>query len=67
VDLISNAPRYTRALERAHDPEAYARAVTAAGYATDPDYAEKWLSIYHGDRLDGALRGLKPAEVEPTK
>jgi flagellar protein FlgJ len=67
VDLISSAPRYTSALERAHDPEAYARAVTAAGYATDPDYAEKWLSIYHGDRLDGALRGLKPAEVEPTK
>ena len=38
--------------------------MTAAGYATDPDYADKWLSIYHGDRLDGAMRGLK---TEPAR
>ena len=39
-------------------PEAYARAVTKAGYATDPQYADKWLAIYHGDRLEHALRGI---------
>jgi flagellum-specific peptidoglycan hydrolase FlgJ len=32
--------------------------VTKAGYATDPAYADKWLQIYHGQRLDHALRGL---------
>jgi flagellar protein FlgJ len=66
VALIANTPRYANALTNAGDAESYARAVTAAGYATDPDYAEKWLSIYHGDRLEGALRGLKDADLEPT-
>jgi flagellum-specific peptidoglycan hydrolase FlgJ len=36
--------------------------VQAAGYATDPGYADKWLAIYHGQRLDGALRR---AELAP--
>jgi flagellar protein FlgJ len=58
VDLIANTPRYANALASTKDPEAYARAVTAAGYATDPEYADKWLAIYRGDRLDGALRNL---------
>ena len=56
VDLIGGTPRYADALASADNPVAYARAVTAAGYATDPDYADKWLAIYHGQRLDGALR-----------
>lgn len=58
VDLIGTARRYTGALEHAANPEQYARAVTKAGYATDPSYAEKWLAIYHGDRLENALRGI---------
>jgi flagellar protein FlgJ len=56
--LIGTSRRYEEALGAARDPEAYARAVTKAGYATDPAYADKWLAIYHGDRLDQALRGL---------
>jgi flagellar protein FlgJ len=67
VNLISSTPRYAAALEQAHDPEAYARAVTAAGYATDPDYAQKWLSIYRGDRLGGALSELKTGDSVPTQ
>ena len=58
VDLISTARRYGDALASAGDAEAYARAVTDAGYATDPSYADKWLAIYHGDRLTQALRGF---------
>ena len=58
VDLIGTARRYATALEHAANPEQYAHAVTQAGYATDPSYAEKWLAIYHGDRLDNALRGI---------
>jgi flagellar protein FlgJ len=58
VGLISNARRYADALANASDPEAYAHAVTQAGYATDPSYADKWLAIYHGDRLTQALRGI---------
>jgi flagellar protein FlgJ len=56
VDLISGTPRYASALAHAGDPEAYARAISAAGYATDPAYADKWLAIYRGGRLEGALR-----------
>jgi flagellar protein FlgJ len=67
VDLIGGSPRYARALAHSRDPEAYARAVGSAGYATDPDYADKWLSIYRGERLGDALRGLKPTALAPTQ
>jgi flagellum-specific peptidoglycan hydrolase FlgJ len=39
--------------------------VSDAGYATDPDYADKWLAIYHGERLGEALRGLNSDGLEP--
>ena len=58
VSLLSTARRYADALAQADDPEAYARAVTKAGYATDPGYADKWLAVYHGNRLEQALRGI---------
>jgi flagellar protein FlgJ len=58
VGLIGAARRYAGAVENAGDPEAYARELTKAGYATDPKYADKWLAIYHGDRLEQALRGI---------
>ena len=67
VHLIGSSPRYAAALANANDAEGFAHAVTAAGYATDPHYAEKWLSIYHGDTLGGALDGLKPATAQPTQ
>ncbi len=66
VDLIGNTPRYAAALAKADNPEAYAHAVQAAGYATDPAYADKWLAIYHGQRLDGALRRAELAAPAPT-
>jgi flagellar protein FlgJ len=65
VDLIGGSSRYAEALSHSSDPEAYARAVSDAGYATDPDYADKWLSIYRGERLGDALRGLKSEPPEP--
>jgi flagellar protein FlgJ len=58
VSLISSGRRYAGALENAGDAQAYARAVTDAGYATDPNYADKWLAIYNGERLKQALRGM---------
>jgi flagellar protein FlgJ len=58
VDLISSAPRYAAALESRGDAEGYVRAIADGGYATDPEYADKWLAIYHGERLAGALRNV---------
>ena len=65
VDLIGTARRYAGALATAENPEAYARAVTKAGYATDPAYADKWLAIYHGERLEHALRGIDLPAAAP--
>jgi flagellar protein FlgJ len=67
VELISSSPRYAAALEHAHDAERYARALSDAGYATDPEYADKWLAIYRGERLSGALDGLKHSDFGPTQ
>jgi len=66
VDLIGGSARYAGALANAHDPEAYARGVTAAGYATDPAYADKWLAIYHGERLGDALRKIDSVAPQST-
>jgi len=38
-------PRYASALEARHDPQEFARAITAAGYATDPAYANKLIAL----------------------
>lgn len=52
--LLTN-PRYKPAFSHCDDSEAFARAVSAAGYATDPQYAEKVCSIirkYDLTRID---------------
>jgi len=46
VDFIKNNPRYEMALETTADPEAYAKELQQAGYATDPHYADKVIDIY---------------------
>lgn len=65
VGLISSSRRYAGALAHGGSSEAYARAVTKAGYATDPQYADKWLSIYNGDRLANAMRGIDLPPAKP--
>ncbi|MEM9604219.1 MAG: flagellar assembly peptidoglycan hydrolase FlgJ [Pseudomonadota bacterium] len=55
VDFLRDNPRYEPALARAEDADAYVEALHAAGYATDPDYADKVLSILHGNRLNQAV------------
>ena len=43
--FLNQNPRYALALQE-KDPERFAKALQAAGYATDPDYADK-LHIYN--------------------
>ena len=45
VDFLNSHPRYARALEHGGDPEAFATGLAAAGYATDPRYADKILAV----------------------
>lgn len=46
AEFISQNPRYQRALENARDPRAYVQELQRAGYATDPQYAQKILQIH---------------------
>lgn len=49
-------PRYSAALQ-CKDGEGFARAVAAAGYATDPDYADKLCSIIRKHNLADLDKG----------
>ena len=45
VDFLTSNPRYAGALEHAGDSERFVQELQKAGYATDPAYADKILSI----------------------
>ena len=45
ADFVLANPRYAVALERADDPREFLRQLQAAGYATDPRYAEKAIAL----------------------
>ncbi len=61
--FLRGAPRYQAALDNAADPEAFIRSVQQAGYASDPDYADKVLRLWRED-LPG---GVKLAEALPLQ
>jgi peptidoglycan hydrolase FlgJ len=52
--LISTSPRYARVVGTT-DANAFARGLQAAGYATDPMYADKLARIINGNTLRTAL------------
>lgn len=56
VSLIKGSDRYQEALANANNPELYVNELHKAGYATDPKYSTKILSIYHGDELNQAMQ-----------
>ncbi|WP_407927391.1 flagellar assembly peptidoglycan hydrolase FlgJ [Legionella saoudiensis] len=56
ISLIQQDGRYQGALASAANPENYVRELHKAGYATDPEYSTKILSIYHGDELNQAIQ-----------
>lgn len=56
VSLIKGSERYQSALANAGNPELYVNELHKAGYATDPKYGNKILSIYHGDDLNQAMQ-----------
>jgi flagellar protein FlgJ len=56
VNFIKTNPRYGDALKQVANSERYLQELQQAGYATDPNYANKIMSIYRGNAL---------ADVEP--
>lgn len=58
VGFINGSARYQDALA-SEDSETYVRGLKEAGYATDPDYADKILSIMQSDSLRQAIDAVK--------
>jgi flagellar protein FlgJ len=63
VDFISNSPRYEKALQ-ADGGEEYIRALSEAGYATDPDYSSKIMRIINSQQIQPQASSSPLAAVE---
>jgi flagellar protein FlgJ len=55
IQFVQSNPRYERALENTHSVKQYFKELQQAGYATDPAYADKVMSVYNGDLLNDLL------------
>lgn len=53
VSFLNRNPRYATALQQTAEPEQFIRGLHQAGYATDPQYADKVLSVF--DRVKGMM------------
>lgn len=54
VEFVSGRERYKKALQ-ANSGEAYISELAAAGYATDPNYADKVLAVVNSPRMQQAI------------
>lgn len=59
VRLLKNNPRYQHALKAGENSAAYAEALQSAGYATDPEYAQKIKRLLNSD----AIKSLDVADT----
>lgn len=55
VKFVKTSPRYRQALEAGTDSAAYAEELQRAGYATDPDYANKIKQLLNAEPVRAAL------------
>jgi len=58
VQFIQSNSRYRNALEHRGDDAHFVRGLQQAGYATDPEYADKILNIVHSERFKATLASL---------
>lgn len=59
VDFLQSSPRYAAALNQADDGPAFVEALHRAGYATDPEYADKIKGILGRDSFREVVTQLK--------
>jgi len=64
VNLIKNSPRYSDALKHGGNAENYMRELQQAGYATDPNYANKIMNIYRGNTISEFEPDLMTASLD---
>lgn len=65
VNFLRENPRYGEALQQTRNPEAFARALQEAGYATDPNYANKITALMNSDTLRNATADLRVSSAQP--
>ncbi len=51
VGFVKQNPRYEEAVKQSRSPQDYFSELQKAGYATDPDYAQKIISIFEGEQF----------------
>jgi len=66
VSLLTRDPRYQSVLAAGQDPQRFAQALQASGYATDPNYASKINNIYSSETMRAAFAQLKDSAPLPT-
>jgi flagellar protein FlgJ len=55
VDFVKSNPRYQEAQEKTDSVKDYFKALQQAGYATDPQYADKIMSVYNSSTMSDLL------------
>ncbi len=58
VSFLQNSTRYRPALDSATDSHRFVSELARAGYATDPDYAEKIIGIIDGEPMARSLSAV---------
>jgi peptidoglycan hydrolase FlgJ len=53
--MLQSNPRYAAVLQSGHDATGFAKGLQAAGYATDPQYADKLARIINGNVMRQSL------------
>tara|TARA_R110002126_G_scaffold10245_69_gene46723 strand:- start:1309 stop:2394 length:1086 start_codon:yes stop_codon:yes gene_type:complete len=62
ASFITDNPRYQQALKFTAEPAAYFNELQAAGYATDPAYAQKIMAVYQSPAFDLVRDELSAAQ-----
>ena len=63
ASFLLESPRYKDALKFSHNANKFVHALQKAGYATDPNYAKKVISILNGTILKSAISSIDTSEV----
>lgn len=58
IDFLKSSTRYEGALHQAGDPQEYFKELQSSGYATDPKYADKVMSVLKGDTLNNVASNI---------
>lgn len=65
VDFLKSNPRYQQALDKVTNNEEFLVELQGAGYATDPQYAEKILGILGRSNYSSVINELKNSQELP--